>query len=314
MSQRADPLVSIVVPTFNAERHLRETLDSVLAQTLQDFELIVVDDDSTDRTTALVRGNYPAALLVEQANAGVCAARNHGLALARGRYICFLDQDDVWFAQKLMRQVECLEREPALAAVACPYVFWHPDSDGGAGLRSLPPDPGMQLVAGFEGWTYHQFLLDCWALTSATMLRTAIVRECGGFDTAQPYAEDWDLWLRISRRRPFALLSWPPVLYRQHAVQGSRAIRRADYRCELLTRAARAHGLASPDGQSISAAQFRAQIARYRMEFGYHHLQYGDRWVGVCSLLRAWALQPARWRALALAGLGVLGRRPARTM
>ncbi len=312
MSLPVDRLVSVVVPTFNAERHLSETLDSVLSQTHQAFEVIVVDDGSTDGTIQLLRHRYPEVTLVEQANAGVGAARNRGLAMARGRYICFLDQDDVWFPEKLARQVECLEFRPEVAAVACPYVFWHPPADGsGSCLPPLPPDPGLRLVEGFDGWTYHEFLLDCWALTSATMLRTDAVRECGGFDVALPYAEDWDLWLRVARRHPFVLLSWPPVLYRQHVEQGSRSIRRIDHRCELLIRAARDHGLSSPDGRGLTPARFRAQIARYRMEFGYHHLQRGNRWVGVRSLLHSWALQPAQWHTLALAGLGAIGWRPA---
>ena len=173
--------------------------------------------------------------------------------------------------------------------------------------------PDLALVVGFDGWTYHEFLLDCWALTSATMLRTEIVRDCGGFDAGRPYAEDWDLWLRLARRHRFVQLAWPPVLYRQHATQGSRALRSIDYRCELLAGHAREHGLNSPDGRGLSAARFRAQLARYRMEFGYQHLQHGGRWVGVRSLWRAWVLQPSKWRWLALAALGAIGWRPVPT-
>ena len=146
------------------------------------------------------------------------------------------------------------------------------------------------------------------------MLRTEVVRERGGFAPLLPYAEDWDLWLRIARLHPFVQLTWPPVLSRQHAGQGSRTMRRIDHRCELLTRAARAHGQASPGGRDLTPARFRAQIGRYRTEFGYHHLQSGNRWVGVRSLLRAWALRPTQWRALALAAMGALGWRPAQSL
>lgn len=310
-THRSAPLVSVIIPTFNAARHLGETIENVLAQTLSAVEIIVVDDGSSDGTVGFVESTYPRVRVVQQRNAGVSAARNNGLSVASGRYVCFLDQDDVWHPLKLERQVACLDGDETLAAVACPFAFWHPAADGTYSRSAQPPDPGLALEPGFERWTYHHFLIDCWALTSATMLRTAAVRASGGFDVALPYSEDWDLWLRLSRHHGFAMITWPLVLYRQHAVQGSRKVRRIDYRYELLRRAARRYGLKNPDGTGLTASEFRHRLALYKTQFGYHHLQHGDRWVAVTSLLRAWALQPSRWRNIGFCALALAGWRPA---
>lgn len=304
-------VVSVVVPTFNGSQFLAETLRAVALQTQVGVELIVVDDGSTDGTVAAVMGNAPAARLVQQNNQGVSAARNAGLALARGRYVIFLDQDDIWHPDMLRRQVEWLEGHAEHDVVVCRYQHWHPLPEGGyAAIEAMWPPVCEGVEATFSGWVYHQFLLDCWALTSGTLIRAAAVRAVGGFDEALAYSEDWDLWIRLSHSSQFALLHWPPVLYRQHAVQGSRQPRSRDYRCELLEAAVQRWGYASRDGRAVSAWQFRRQLSFFSFEYGYHHLHAGNRLSGVGALFKSWRLDPTRWRALALAVMSAAGWRP----
>ncbi len=305
------PSVSVVVPTFNAGRLLEETLDSVEAQTLPPLEIIVIDDGSTDDTVERVHRRAPRVRLVTQANRGVSSARNRGWMEAQGDLLCFLDQDDVWHPMQLERQAACLHAIPAAAAVATPY--WFCRADGALRLSDLvwPADPGgANMVDGYEGWTYHRFLLDCWALTSATMIRRQALVSVGGFDESLPYSEDWDLWLRLSRQAPFVQLAWPPVKYRQHAVQGSRQVRQRDYRCELLTRTAREHGLCSPDGKCITAGQFRGQLAHYKMEYGYHLASAGLSAPAAAALFTAWCMQPSQLKWLGLSAAVAVGWRP----
>jgi hypothetical protein len=168
----------------------------------------------------------------------------------------------------------------------------------------------LEVDPDFTGTVYHQFLMDCWALTSGTLVRRDALRACGGFDETLPYSEDWELWLRLSRVHQFALLRWPPVLYRQHPVQGSRVARTRDYRTELLLRHAEAYGLRSADGRAIPAQAFKSQVAAYRFEFGYHHLAHGSRWLGLRAVLEAWWLNPRRVKALAVAAAAAVGWRP----
>ncbi len=302
------PRVSVIVPTFNGGAWIADTLRAVQAQRIvAQVEIIVVDDGSSDGTPQVAVAACPQVRLLHQQRGGVSRARNRGLAEAQGDFICFLDQDDRWHPLQLERQLALMDARPEVGAVATPYRFWWPAEDPDP---MLPPDTGPQLVPGYEGWTYHLFLRDCWALTSATMVRKSLLSDLGGFDADRPYAEDWDLWLRLSHRAPFAQLAWPPVLYRQHADQGSRTVRMRDHRVELLMAAAQTRGLASPDGQALPAAEFKAIVARYRMEFGYHHAQHGDRWMAARSLLMAWWMQPACWRRAALALAVGAGWRP----
>ncbi|MCY7315976.1 MAG: glycosyltransferase family 2 protein [Rubrivivax sp.] len=308
-----DVRVSVVIPTFNGSKYIAETLRAVLAQTHEAVEIIVVDDGSTDDTLAVVTAVAPQAHRLQQQNAGVSAARNRGLAAARGRYACFLDQDDIWHAEHLTRQILWMDRNPDCGALVCPLIHWHPqDGVYVEPATFLQRPPTLTADPAFSGWVYHQFLKDCWALTSATMLRVDAVRAVGGFDATLRYSEDWDLWLRLSQQVPFALLNWPPVLYRHHPVQGSRALRRHDYRTELLLRYARAHGLASADGRAMPRDVFAQTVANYGAEFGYHHLQLGHRWTGVHALAMAWWRRPRHIKRLMQAAAGSVGWRPGR--
>lgn len=307
----ATPLVSVIIPTYNGERYLAQTLHAVLAQSHRGLEVVVVDDGSSDGTLDLVRRLVPQATVLQQANAGVSSARNRGLATARGEFVVFIDQDDVWHPLQLERQVAWMAQHPECGAVVCPYHHWR--AEGGRYPEPgdvWPPDPGLQALPDFTGWVYHQFLWDCWAQTSGTLMRRSVVQACGGYDTQLAYSEDWDLWLRLSLRTQFGALAWPPVLYRHHAVQGSRTVRTRDFRTELLLRYAAQHGLASADGRAMDARRFRGIVARYQADFGVHHLRSGRRWIGVRSLLAAWWRRPTQWRTLAKALAGAGGWRP----
>jgi glycosyltransferase involved in cell wall biosynthesis len=300
------PAVSVVVPLYNGAPHILQTLDAVFAQTHRPLEVIVVDDGSTDNSREVVAASGHPVRLLQQENGGVCRARNHGARSSQGEFLCFLDQDDIWYPEHLQRQVAVFAQRPDCGVVVSPYQHWYPQETGFAPAAAVKPAmPEGELDAEFTGWVYHQFMLDCWALTSATLMRRQVWDAWGGFDTAQTFGEEWDLWLRLSQVVQFAKLQWPPVLYRQHATQGSRWVRPVDHRVELLLRAQRAHGLCSRDGRCVPTHVFAHTIAKYEMEFGWGHAQFGDRATAVRALLRAWRRAPAKpgYLARALAAL-----------
>ena len=309
----AGPTVSVVIATYNGARHVLQTLQSALGQTYPHVEIIVVDDGSTDNTVATVQELGAAIHVIQRTNGGVSAARNMGAKAAHGEFISFLDQDDIWHPRHLQRQLDGLQTWPGAAVVVSPYQHWYPAGDQDTDPAApLPVEPSLNIDAAYSGWVYHQFLLDCWALTSATTMRKVAFLAAGGFDETRPYAEDWDLWLRLARQVEFAKLQWPPVLYRQHSTQGSRVARNVDYRTELLLNTAKQHGMASRDGRSVSARTFNATIARYRMEFGLHQLQHGSKKLALQALFDAWRRAPLQWRYLAWAMACLLGIRPSR--
>lgn len=306
-------LVSVIVPTFNGELYISETIDSILNQDYPCIEIIVIDDGSVDNTKNIIRSYGDKLRFFSQDNAGVCSARNRGIREAKGAYICFMDHDDYWFPEKISIQIEAFHEHPEVGVVFSEFLRWYPDNDG-----SFPPPKELQeSVAGNEidealsGWIYHQLLLDCDVLTSAAMIRRDLFVECGCFDETLPYSEDWDLWLRFSNRFQFIKLRRTTTLYRQHLAQGSVKLRKIDYRTRLLFNAKRKWGLCSRDGRCLTEWQFRRQLAEYHAEFALHHLYYNGHFsLAVYSLLKAWLSFPFRLGYLAYLMAAFLGWKP----
>lgn len=306
------PVVSVIIPTYNCEAYIAETVDSVLGQTFGNLEIIVIDDGSTDRTREIVASYGPLVRLITQANSGVCAARNRGIREAAGRYLCLMDHDDYWFADKLALQVQEMERQPQVGLVYSTFVFWYPDAEGRfpdpGSYRTVPEPSGVDEA--FSGWIYHLLLLDCWVLTSSALIRAEVFEKCGGFDESLPYSEDWDLWLRISREYPFAKLKKTLTLYRQHFRQGNLVERDIDYRTELLAKVAAKWGLCSPDGRCVSKRKFRQTMARYHRDFAIRHLNAGHLKIANRSFLKSWLISPFQMKNMAYILAGLLGWRP----
>lgn len=306
------PKVTVIIPSYNCEAYIAETIDSILNQTFRDIELIVVDDGSTDRTQEIVESFGAPVRLIRQTNARVCAARNRGIREAKGEFICLMDHDDYWYPEKLARQLEEFEKHPEAGAVFSTFIRWHRDGSGNFPLpesydrTSFPDDIDPE----FSGWIYHQFLIDCWMLTSSAMFRKEVFEKCGVFDEALPYSEDWELWFRISREYPMMQLRRPTTLYRQHPLQGNLVVRDIDYRTELLTRTEREWGLCSRDGRCITMRRFRTQLASYHAAYGLHHLQAGNFKTATRSLLKAWKNNPLQPKYLAYIAAGFAGWKP----
>jgi hypothetical protein len=199
--------VSVVMGAHNAEEYLGEAIESVLAQTFRDFELIVVDDGSTDRTAGILDGFRDSRIVRvrNEENVGLTRSLNRGLRLAQGRCIARLDADDVSLPQRLERQVALLEARPDVGLVGCPVIYIAPDG------REL----GVQRIYASDT---HQALLDtefCWE-HSAVMFRAECVTVVGPYREAFRYAQDYDLWLRIAERFGMFTLSEPLVKLRLH--------------------------------------------------------------------------------------------------
>ena len=294
----AKPTVSVVVPTFNGQETIVRTLRSIAAQREHRLQIIVVDDGSRDSTVAAVEASGVSVVLVRQSNSGVSRARNAGAAIATGEYICFVDQDDIWHPDHVRAHLAALNYRPDAGIAVSPYQHWD--------IR-IPPPPSwsnsfeeIELESRYCGWVFHEFMLDCWALTSASTLSRQAWQSIGGFDESREYGEDWDLWLRASRQTQFVKLTGPSVLYQQHPSQGSRRARSVDHRTRLLLENRAQYGLSSRDGRSVSATEFARTVARYRMQFGCHHLEFGDLRTGQHALLAAWREDPRSLRYFAL--------------
>ncbi len=199
------PLVSVVVPTYNRAGFLAEALESVLTQDFEDWELIVVDDGSTDSTMAqLSRVHDRRVHCIRQDNRGVAGARNRGVAAARGTWIAFLDSDDLWKPAKLQRQLEALQREGA-------YRLCHTDEIWIRDGRRLNQKKIHQKRG---GWLFEDSLRLCVVSPSSVLMHRGVLETFGGFDEEFPVCEDYELWLRLSCRLPFLHVPEPLVVKR----------------------------------------------------------------------------------------------------
>jgi len=188
--------ISVIIPTFNRAHSLPRTLDSVLAQSHPAFEVIVVDDASTDSTADLLDTYEHVKCVTFTQNQGVSAARNAGIRQASGEWIALLDSDDSWAIDKLARQVAAANREPEI-------LIFHTDEIWiRNGVRVNP----MGKHAKPDGWVYEASLALCCVSPSSILLHRSVLQQCGMFDESLPACEDYDLWLRLFSRFPVRLI------------------------------------------------------------------------------------------------------------
>ena len=257
------PQITVVLPTWNRAKWLKTSIESVLSQTFQDFELIVVDDASTDNTDEILEsfsGKIRTIFLNE--NLGVSAARNKAILQSDSKWISFLDSDDYWHAEKLEKQIKQTRLFPKY------HIHFTDEIWIRNGIRVNPKNKHRKR----QGWIFRPSLALCLMAPSTVMLRRGLLERHGMFDEALPVCEDYDLWLRLTAYHPVALLNeklmtrqgghsdqlsrklWGIDRFRVHSLQKilseenlrfedrSAAIRMIRKKCEILIKGFRNRG------------------------------------------------------------------------
>jgi glycosyltransferase involved in cell wall biosynthesis len=276
-----DPLVSVVLPVYNCPRYVGQAVESILAQTYFDFELIVIDDGSVDETPDVVRRyGDPRIRLISQANRGLAGALNRGLELARGRYVGRQDQDDISLPERLAKQVAFLAAHPDCGLVGTWAEIWHEDTR----TERIHAHPSDNADLKF------QLLLDNPFVHSSVMIRKTALDRVGMYSTdpgRQP-PEDYELWSRIARE--FDVANLPEVLHVYREVEGSMSrLGPSPFTDHLVTICAEniawAAGVESSDAQVINIA---ALVHR-----ADHRLQGRPDFAGMRDILRRAATRVA---------------------
>lgn len=204
-------LVSIVMPAYNAGLTIAASISSVLGQTYDNWELIVVNDGSMDATSSVVAPflSDNRICLIEQENAGVAAARNRGIEQSAGEFVSFLDADDLWIKDKISRQVEMFRssKDPALGLVYSRY----------ASFRTSPSAALLRNDDAYFGYMTPELRIMVYDFiaTSTVMITSAVISDVGLFDEALSGTEDWDLWVRILSRFKVGLVDETLMMYRE---------------------------------------------------------------------------------------------------
>lgn len=213
MKHRAVPEVVVVIPTYNQDHYLAESIESVLAQEFQPFEIVVVDDGSTDNTQEILSGYKDHIASVYQPNAGFAAARTRGIQEARSPLVAFHDSDDVMLPGRLAAQVTFMHEHPEVAALSGNAVI--------QGKESVDYLENCGIQFGKENWVivergFQKLLSRNFMVDAGTMIRKACFIEIGGYYLSLPSSADWDLWLRMSRKWPLACMKMPCTWVRKH--------------------------------------------------------------------------------------------------
>lgn len=203
------PLISVVIPAYNAEHTILETIESVQQQTFSDHEIIVIDDGSKDRTLEVLKNLEDQRIKVfSYENAGACVSRNRGITQATGEFIAFLDADDLWTPDKLELQLAALQKHPE-AGVA--YSWTYTMYKRGESLCFMPCS-----APEFEGNIYPQLLVTNFIGSGSNILvRRQAIESVGGFDPALKACQDWDYHLRLAAHCSYVLVPKSQILYRK---------------------------------------------------------------------------------------------------
>jgi glycosyltransferase involved in cell wall biosynthesis len=204
------PLVSVIIPIYNRSNTIEQAVDSVLSQQYTNYEIILIDDGSTDNTKEILSkyiSNYNNIVYVYQNNSGPSAARNTGIMKAKGELIAFLDSDDVWRCDKLERQIPCFRNNPRIGLVA-------------SGHEVLDEDRNVKYVTLLNEKEIRQLnrkdLYKNFFSTPSVIVRADCFNNMGLFDNTVRYAEDWDMWLRILTCYDCEIIQEPLVSIRVH--------------------------------------------------------------------------------------------------
>lgn len=213
-----NPIVSVIIPVYNGERYLAETIESVIAQTEENWEIIAVNDGSTDSSQTILEGyvkKIPDRIkVITVNNGGVSKARNTAIASARGTYIAFLDQDDLWAPMKLQRQIDMFSHDKNLGISFTNATFI---DEKGTVLR----ENVLKCEEKHRGDVFEYLLFENFIGISSVMLTKERFVKIGGFDSRFCLAEDYDFLLKVTQDSSVEYIDEPLFIYRQHNESGT---------------------------------------------------------------------------------------------
>jgi glycosyltransferase involved in cell wall biosynthesis len=288
------PLVSVVIPAFNAHRFIARALDSVLRQTYPQLEILIINDGSSD-TELLERALQPYQARIryfEQENRGPSAARNRAIGEARGLYVAFLDSDDAWLPHHLARQVALLQRDSAVHLVYSDSILMRGDRAVGNAFTGEPQHPPV---------TFEKILTEeCTVMTSSTVATREAMIAAGLFDERYRRCEDFDLWLRMAFRGSRMDYSPEPGIYHylteQSLASDTYLLKRA--RIEVYQKTAATLPL-SPAQRALVQSLANMTEANCQKDLLKNYLRSGEYDKALEAASRAIDLGPPDWRLLA---------------
>jgi glycosyltransferase involved in cell wall biosynthesis len=278
------PKVSVIIPTYHRAFIVRQSIDSVLQQTYRDYEIIVVDDGSTDDTREVLKSYGDKIRYDYKANGGISSARNRGLEIAGGDYVAFLDSDDFWKPEKLQKQMTFFEANPEYGMVATRCLTNTVDRN----FTTVSINKRRRY--GKSGWVYKDLFYRNFIRTSSVVVRRECFDQLGVFDESLPRCEEIDMWLRIAKKYPIGFINdiltvytRRPIEIRQDSIKGRKnwiRVLEKNYDQDLIPR-----------------AMYNKRMARIYAHMAENLLKKGKRQEGEKLLQQTLSLYPLNFRA-----------------
>jgi glycosyltransferase involved in cell wall biosynthesis len=279
MKETSSTQVSVVIPVRNGYAYLKDAVSSVINQSFCDFEIVVVNDGSTDGDYNSLTSVDPRIRVLHLTGCGVSTARNYGLREARGDLIAFLDADDVWFPGKLDAQVNYMREHPEVGVVFGAFQKWEAGPSGNfPSASSLMSDCSAldRPAVARSGWLYTRLLMGLLVGMNTALVRRSLVNTIGGFNTSLVQAEDYDFWIKASRVAEMHALDGAVALYRIHPASAMHRLTLDNALVNVLGAARQRWGLSGPGGDTLDTKAFQLRIAQIQFDHGYVHFWHGD--------------------------------------
>ncbi len=204
------PTVSVIIHTYNNEKFIAETIESVLNQTYKDYEIIIVDDGSVDGTRDALSPYKQKIRYHYKENGGIASAKNTGISLSEAEFVAFLDHDDLWVSDKLQLQMECFKENPQVGLVYAQYTSFRDSKE----LRTKPEK-------GYSGWIFKELLAKSFIQTSTVVVKKECLNAVGPYDESFSLGDEYDMFLRISKKFQCGFVDKGLTRYRVHDTNAS---------------------------------------------------------------------------------------------
>ncbi|MFA9461277.1 glycosyltransferase [Thiohalorhabdus methylotrophus] len=292
------PLVSVIIPTYNAEPFISEALDSVLEQDYPNKEIIVVDDGSTDNTEDILLLYKDNIIIEKKENGGISSARNKGLEIATGEYIAFLDADDIWLPGKLTSQVTYLESNPHIHLIYGKVEEWRTNNPNPPikqeSLHFLNKAEPPSIDPDYSGWLYGQLLGDFSISTICVMLRSSLIESIGYFKENLEQGEDFEFWLRISLISEIHMLDQTMALFRKTGKNTTSECPDKNYAADIIEESIKKWGITNPDGSRANTKRIKRNLSQLWFLYGWKNKNAKRYYVSFISFLKSSCYDPSK--------------------
>jgi glycosyltransferase involved in cell wall biosynthesis len=268
-----NPLVSVVIPTYNRAKTIARAIDSVVRQGWRPLEIIIVDDGSTDGTLDAIDSDgcpVPLTLIALGQNEGAAAARNHGITAARGEFVAFLDSDDEWQPEKIERQMAAINAAGLECGASYTGIASFDEEGALCGLSRATAEGDLRLAL-----LNHNLV----GSTSCMLARRALLQQIGGFDPGLRSCQDWDLWIRLAANTRFTCVAEPLTVL--HIAREGRISSNGKARLQGYLQLYRTHLRSAFKSGKVDPALFRTNLGEIFMQLerpGYAAQQFAAIW------------------------------------